>query len=137
MHGAAPAMQGGFNTNIKYKGRTFHVQTEDSGHANPKIITLLYEGGVILTSKKSSYEDRVSAENLQSVVKELMEEQHGEMVRSLKAGLLDDVITGNATQSGAGGTGKKAAKSSRAPAFGEGIVTDRPLDELILTHLSA
>ena len=136
MLGVAAAMQGGFNTNIKYKGRTFHVQTEDSGHANPKIITLLYEGGVILTSKKSSYEDRVSAENLQSVVKELMEEQHGEMVRALKDGSLDDVITGNATQSGAG-TGKKAAKSSRAPSFGEGIITDRPLDEVILAHLSA
>ena len=82
------------------------------------------------------YEDRVSAENLQSVVKELMEEQHGEMVRALKDGSLDDVITGNATQSGAG-TGKKAAKSGRAPSFGEGIITNRPLDEVILAHLSA
>ncbi len=135
--GAAVAMQGGFNTNIKYKGRTFHVQTEDSGHANPKIITLLYEGGVILTSKKSSYEDRVSAENLQSVVKELMEEQHGVMVRALKAGELDEVISGSAKPGGGAATGKKTAKPGLAPAFGEGIVTDRPLDELILAHLSA
>ena len=60
-------MIGGFNTNVQYQGRTFHVQTEDSGHANPKIVTLLYEGGVILTSTKTSYEDRVSADNLEAV----------------------------------------------------------------------
>jgi len=48
-------MLGGFNTNVRYRGRKFHVQTEDNGRANPKIITLLYEGGVILTSRKRAY----------------------------------------------------------------------------------
>ncbi len=129
-------MLGGFNTNIRYKGRTFHVQTEDSGHANPKIITLLYEGGTILTSKKSSYEDRVSAENLESVVKELMEEQHREMVQALKNGQLKDILgsgqSGKAPRPG----GKRRSKQDRIPSFGEGIIGDQPLDELILAHLA-
>ena len=127
-------MIGGFNTNVKYQGRTFHVQTEDSGHANPKIITLLYEGGVILTSKKSSYEDRVSAENLESVVKELMEEQHREMVQALKNGGLDDVLGGQGGAKKA--RGKRRAKQGRIPSFGEGIIGVQPLDELILADLA-
>ena len=130
-------MQGGFNTNIRYKGRTFHVQTEDSGHANPKIITLLYEGGVILTSKKSSYEDRVSAENLETVVKELMEEQHSEMVQALKGGQLEDIISGAAGASQAAKGGKKRSKKAPMPSFGEGVISDRPLDELVISHLAA
>lgn len=128
-------MQGGFNTNIKYQGRTFHVQTEDSGHANPKIITLLYEGGTILTSKKSSYEDLVSAENLESVVKDLMERQHREMVKALKEGQLDEVI------SGAKPIGRRAdgslGDSTGGLGFGEGVISDVPLDELVLAHLCA
>ncbi len=124
-------MIGGFNTNVQYQGRTFHVQTEDSGHANPKIVTLLYEGGVILTSTKTSYEDRVSADNLQDVVKELMEEQHSAMVQALKGAKLDDVIAGPA---GAGKAGGKAS-GGRAPRFGEGLIGDRPLDEVVIAHL--
>ena len=127
-------MLGGFNTNIRHEGRTFHVQTEDSGHANPKIITLLYEGGVILTSKKSSYEDKVSAENLESVVKESMEEQHGEMVQALKAGLLDDVIA--AGSKGDEGARNKTKSGDRQRSFGEGVVSDRSLDDLIVEHLA-
>ena len=125
-------MIGGFNTNVKHQGRTFHVQTEDSGHANPKIITLLYEGGVILTSKKNSYEDKVSADNLEDVVKGLMEEQHSAMVQALKGGSLDDVINGGA---GAKKSAGKGGGASRAPRFGEGVISDRPLDEVVISHL--
>jgi len=127
----------GCNTNVLYRGKQFHVQTEDSGHANPKIITLLYEGGVILTSKKSSYEDRVSAENLQTVVKELMEEQHSEMVQALKGGQLEDIISGAAGASQAATGGKKRSKKAPMPSFGEGVISDRPLDELVISHLAA
>ena len=129
-------MIGGFNTNVGYKGRTFHVQTEDSGHANPKIVTLLYEGGTILTSTKSSYEDKVSAENLESVVKELMEQQHSAMVQALKAGKFDKAV---GRKKGKGGSKKAAGKAgddaSQAPPFGKGVVTDRPLDEVVISHL--
>jgi len=125
-------MIGGFNTNVKYQGRTFHVQTEDSGHANPKIITLLYEGGVILTSKKSSYEDKVSADNLEDVVKQLMEEQHSAMVQALKEGALDDVISDGAAGKQAAG---KASGGGREPRFGEGLITERSLDEVVIAHL--
>ncbi|MDD2541572.1 MAG: hypothetical protein PHH28_11100 [Desulfuromonadaceae bacterium] len=80
----------GFNHNLMYKGEVFHVQTEDSGVANPHIITLLYRGGVIISSKKTSYSDILRMDNLEVVVEELMKEQHKEMMRRLKAGEFDE-----------------------------------------------
>jgi hypothetical protein len=79
----------GFNHNVMYKGEVFHVQTEDSGVTTPHIITLLYRGGVILASKKTSYADILKIENLDSVVEELMKDQHKEMMRRLKSGEFD------------------------------------------------
>jgi hypothetical protein len=73
-----------------YKGELFHVQTEDSGRDNPHIVTLLYRGGIIISSRKTSYADILRMENLEIVVEELMKEQHKEMMRRLKAGEFDD-----------------------------------------------
>jgi hypothetical protein len=80
----------GFNHNVQYKGEVFHIQTEDSGINNPHIITLLYRGGTILASKKTSYADIIKVESLDQVVEELMKEQHKEMLRNLKAGKFDE-----------------------------------------------
>ena len=80
----------GFNHNLMYKGELFHVQTEDSGVANPHIITLLYRGGVIISSKKTSYSDILKMENLEVVVEELMKEQHKDIMRRLKTGEFDE-----------------------------------------------
>jgi hypothetical protein len=80
----------GFNHNLTYKGEVFHVQTEDSGVASPHIITLLYRGGVIISSKKTGYSDILKMDNLEVVVEELMKEQHKDMMRRLKAGEFDD-----------------------------------------------
>ncbi len=131
-------MIGGFNTNVRYKGRMFHVQTEDSGAANPKIITLLYEGGVILYSKKMDYSEHVESNDLSDVVRELMELQHRQMLRSLKNGELDEAAgfetpAGPTTQAQFASPGR----ASGAPEFGEGLISDTPLDELILGQLAA
>jgi uncharacterized membrane protein len=82
----------GFNHNFTYKGVVYHIQTEDSGRNSPTIVTLLYHGGTILASRKTSYADIVRVENLEQVVEELMKEQHKGMLRSLKNGEFDDAI---------------------------------------------
>ncbi len=79
----------GYNHNIRYKGEVFHVQTEDSGINTPHIITLLYRGGNIIASKKTSYADIVKMGNLSQVVEELMKEQHKDMLRRLKSAEFD------------------------------------------------
>jgi hypothetical protein len=79
----------GFNHNVKYKGEIFHIQTEDSGIKVPHIITLIYRGGTIVSSRKTSYADIIKIENLEQIVEELMKEQHKDMLRRLKAGEFD------------------------------------------------
>ena len=96
----------GFNHNITYKGAQLHIQTEDSGVKNPHIITLLYRGGNILASKKTSYADIIKMDNLEQVVEELMKEQHKDMLRRLKGGEFDARL---------GLTGAPAASPSAAP----------------------
>ncbi|HET9594795.1 MAG TPA: hypothetical protein VFP65_04395, partial [Anaeromyxobacteraceae bacterium] len=81
----------GFNHNVKHRGKAYHIQTEDSGLGNPHIITHLFVGGNIIASKKTGYADLVGAPNLTQVVRELMEEQHKEMLRNLVNGVYDDV----------------------------------------------
>jgi hypothetical protein len=80
----------GFNHNLMYKGEVFHVQTEDSGVVNPHIITVLYRGGVIISSVKTPYADILKMENLKNIVEDLMKEQHKNIMRRLKAGEFDE-----------------------------------------------
>ena len=73
----------GFNHNITYRGVSFHVQTEDSGLKSPHLVTLLYHGGTIISSHKTTYADIVKVDNLDQVVEELAKEQHKGMLRRL------------------------------------------------------
>ena len=82
----------GFNHNFRYQGEVYHIQTEDSGKLSPNIVTLLYQGGTILASKKTSYADIAKVDNLEQVVEELMKEQHKNMLRGLRSGEFDEVI---------------------------------------------
>ena len=76
----------GYNTNVTYRGQTYHVQTEDSGSHNPFIITLLYLKGAILRSKKTSYAHLLGISDFEEQLRTLMKEQHKEMIRDLFAG---------------------------------------------------
>jgi hypothetical protein len=82
----------GCNTNVLYRGKQFHVQTEDSGRANPHIISHVYHGGTIIASEKSSYGDRIDAEELDIKVRAKIELQHKAMLKRLTSGELDAVI---------------------------------------------
>jgi len=76
----------GYNTNISYKDKVYHIQTEDSGQANPVIVTLLYSKGAILASKKTSYEQIVTAPDFQEKVRKMMKAQHKFMIKELLSG---------------------------------------------------
>jgi len=82
----------GCNTNVLYRGKQFHVQTEDSGRANPHIISHVYHGGTIIASEKSEYGDRVDSEEIDIKVRAKIELQHKTMLKRLTSGELDAVI---------------------------------------------
>lgn len=81
----------GFNHNVKHAGKSYHVQTEDSGTANPHVITHLFIGGNILSSKKTSYANLLGVPDCAAQVTRLMQAQHKAMLRELVRGAFDDV----------------------------------------------
>ena len=139
----------GFNTNVRHGGRVFHVQTEDSGIKNPHVISHLYFGGTILSSEKRTYDQLLEQEgDLTSAIRSLMEEQHRRMLEGLKRGDFDAVIVDrlgapeDGTATGKAAAPAEPAEAPSAPAgpaedheFGDGIVSDKPLDEVILEYL--
>lgn len=135
----------GFNHNVKYKGEVFHIQTEDSGITTPHIITLLYRGGSIIASRKTSYADILKMENLEQVVEELMKEQHKDMLRRLKAGEFDGRAFGTAAPPPATESAPASPLPSSAatpPTVSEKSPPEAPrktqsLDEIILDYLVA
>ena len=81
----------GYNTNVRHRGRLYHIQTEDSGVKRPHVITHLFaDGGRIVASRKTSYADLVGAEDYQARVKQMMREQHKAMFIALRDGHYDE-----------------------------------------------
>jgi hypothetical protein len=79
----------GYNTDVRHGNRVFHVQTEDKGRGNPKIETLIYVGGEILDSFRSSYEDLLAEGFKEDVLQSRMDEQHKTIIRDIKNGKYD------------------------------------------------
>jgi hypothetical protein len=87
--GVSPLL--GYNTNVRHKGRVYHIQTEDSGVNHPHIITHLFaDGGRILASKKTSYAEVVGTADMQALVKKMMQDQHKAMFIALRDGVYDE-----------------------------------------------
>jgi len=106
----------GFNTDIEFEGRVFHVQTEDRGLGNPIVESLVYSGGEIVTSRKNSYVDLVESDGYEeALVLRKMEMQHREMIREIRNGRFS---------------------SEEPKPFGHGIVTNRSFDEVVLGFLA-
>jgi hypothetical protein len=102
----------GFNTDVKYRGVVYHVQTEDKGTSNPLIETLIYKGGEILASRRLPYADLVKGPQDEATITKLMEEQHKGMIMEVKRGKFD-------------------------PAGERTVMEDLSLDEIVLAYLAA
>ncbi len=153
----------GFNTNVRHRGLGFHVQTEDGGRNRPRIVTHLFREGEILATLRTEYGELLDEKDpdspeMEDAVRELMQEQHKEMLRRLTRGEFDSRIealeedpadrTGTALASpDAGPAEGRAGRSTlempvpagvrerRARTFGAGRIGDRRLDEVIFDYL--
>lgn len=102
----------GFNTDVKYRGVVYHVQTEDKGTANPLIETLVYKGGEILGSRRLPYGELVKDRSDETSITKLMEDQHKGMLLEVKRGRFE-------------------------PASDRTVIEDLSLDEIVLAYLAA
>src|SRR6185295_583111 len=81
----------GYNTDVEYDGVVYHVQTEDKGLDSPLLLSLVYSGGAILASKRSSYQDLIAAGFDENVLAERLQRQHRLICAAINAGRLDDL----------------------------------------------
>lgn len=81
-------MISGLNTDTEYQGKTYHIQTEDGGRRSPVITTQVFYKGAILFTKKTSYSDILKADIVENIVRDLMKQQHTQVIRELLSGKL-------------------------------------------------
>ncbi|HEU4888402.1 MAG TPA: hypothetical protein VFV49_10975 [Thermoanaerobaculia bacterium] len=130
----------GFNTDIKHSEKVYHVQTEDKGVANPYIETLVYVGGEILASKKTSYAEQLKTGVDDKWIGGLMEQQHRTMIAAIKRGRFDQ--PGESTR-----TGPREVLPTLAQPRDPGVVFDdsstagageeKTLDQVIIDYLAS
>jgi hypothetical protein len=150
----------GYNTNVRHKGNLYHIQTEDSGVKRPHVITQLFaDGGRIIASEKTSYQEHVEAENIAVIVKQLMQDQHKRVFIGLRDGVYDEDDPATADSSvtaevldhaaarllegspryeqirASSISGQRISQAPTAP-FGHDVLTQKTLDEVILAFLA-
>jgi hypothetical protein len=132
----------GYNTDFKFRGKIYHCQTEDGGTNSPFITSLLYLQGAILASRKTGYADILKADCLDDVVRELMMEQHKQMIRDLMKGKLDlNNAPHESTYTSSAGAAPSPVRSEEKttqepPSALKEPVKDKGLDDIILDFLT-
>jgi hypothetical protein len=81
----------GFNTDVEHDGVTYHVQTEDKGLKSPLILSLVYVGGTILASKRTPYDDLISAGFDENKLAERLQRQHKLICAAIHTGRIEDL----------------------------------------------
>ena len=121
----------GFNTDIKHNDKVYHIQTEDKGLANPYIESLVYVGGEILASKKTSYAEQAKQGVDEKWIGSLMEQQHRTMIAAIKRGRFDNPDASKQTTTG------KMTPITIPPAAAPKPADDKTLDQVILDYLAS
>ena len=129
----------GYNTDVKHKNRVFHIQTEDKGDTSPCIESLIYVGGQILATRKTSYAKLVRDGRDDKAVQELMEQQHRTMIAAIQRGRFDGpngslrIPEGMAMSEGL----EEAEETTPGTPPGQEPAGERTLDQVILEYLAS
>jgi len=75
----------GYNHDVRYRGRVFHVQSEVSVGRRRQACTQLFAGGTVLTSARSSIEEAMSSADIDAMLRT----QHKAVLRELCRGDFD------------------------------------------------
>lgn len=81
----------GYNTDIEFEGVTYHVQTEDNGLAKPIILSLVYDRGTILASKRLPYDDLLQGDFDEELLAARLHRQHKLICAAIQAGRIEDL----------------------------------------------
>ncbi|HEU4520915.1 MAG TPA: hypothetical protein VFT12_02865, partial [Thermoanaerobaculia bacterium] len=130
----------GFNTDIRHNEKVYHIQTEDKGLANPYIESLVYVGGEILASKKTSYAEQVKNGIDEKWIGGLMEQQHRTMIAAIKRGRFDHPADSTKSSPRPGAPTILAPTPEPVPSTSAGttaIPDEKTLDQVIIDYLAS
>jgi hypothetical protein len=131
----------GFNTDIRHNDKVYHIQTEDKGLSNPYIESLVYVGGEILASKKTSYAEQAKDGVDEKWIGGLMEQQHRTMIAAIKRGRFDAPAEGTKSglQAAVPPVGTTTATDVAKPASTTmpPINEEKTLDQVIIDYLAS
>jgi len=127
----------GYNTDVRYREKVFHVQTEDKGLSNPTIESVVYIGGRVLLAKRGNYSDLVDAGKGEAEIAARMDQQHRMMIAAVRTGRIDAKLI----EAGVFTEAELASTEDGAPA-GAGLLaaskeeSGPTLDQVILDYLT-
>jgi len=86
----------GYNNDIEYRGKEFHIQTEDLGESVGKIEAQIFHEGQILDTETVSYESVMEntgeEDNLEAKLKSLLQATHKGLYERLVSGEYDEMV---------------------------------------------
>ena len=89
-------MQIGYNNDVEYRGKTFHIQTEDRGEASASIETQIFHAGAILDTSILPYnnvlQETDDVDERIARIRGLMQANHKKLYRKLFAGAYDEMV---------------------------------------------
>ncbi len=127
----------GYNTDVKHNNRVFHIQTEDKGDTSPHIESLVYVGGEILATRRTSYAQLLKGRRDDKAVQELMEQQHRTMIAAIQRGRFDGPNGSLRVPEGMSATLDPEDSGSGVSGADQTLPGDRTLDQVILDYLAS
>src|ERR1700730_14846745 len=131
-----PPVITGYNTDVKHNNRLFHIQTEDKGESTPYVESLVYVGGEILATRKTSYAALLRSGRDDHAIQELMEQQHRTMIAAIQRGRFDGPDGSVRVPEGMSATASEV-ETEVGPMPEQTSAGDRTLDQVILDYLAS
>ena len=124
----------GYNTDIEFDGITYHVQTEDKGLSRPIILSLVYDRGTILASKRLPYDDLLEGDLDEELLAARLQRQHRLICAAIQAGRIEDLrqMSLRDTVAAAESTKPVFVDPDAVDVFAESTATAEELEELFL-----
>jgi hypothetical protein len=119
----------GYNTDIEFEGVTYHVQTEDKGVARPVILSLVYDRGTILASKRLPYDDLLDGDLDETALAARLTRQHKLICAAIQAGRIEDLKRMTARETAP----VVADQSPFTPVANAGVVTAEPIESAVVS----
>lgn len=86
----------GYNNDVEYRGKEFHIQTEDLGEGIGKIEAQIFHEGQILDTETISYDEVMEGTgddgNLKKKLKSLLQATHKGLYERLVSGEYDEIV---------------------------------------------